>query len=154
MATFFNPESEEDLKLLHKSVRTDDELDNVVDQVEFQVIEAFKQRDMQRLTTYETFFDYEFGRDPMDEIKVRLVGYDEETPSESDNELKELLKRTIAGVVSWVLRNYNNTQKVSSIRQGQRSINYAGVVPSFKDWYSGWDNLLSNYDARIKTYGI
>jgi len=154
MATFFNPESEEDLKLLHKSVRTDDELDNVVDQVEFQVIEAFKQRDMQRLTTYETFFEYEFARDPLDEIKVRLVGYDEETPSESDNELKELLKRTIASVVSWVLRNYNNTQKVSSIRQGQRSINYAGVVPSWKDWYSGWDNLLSNYDARIKTYGI
>lgn len=152
MAEFFKIPQDENL--LHASVRDNDELQNVIDQVEFEIIEAFKQRDMQRLTTYEAFFDYEFGRDPFNEVKVRLVGYDEETPSESDEDLKELLKRTIAKVVSWVLRNYDNADKATSIKQGQRSISYSGVVPSWKDWYSGWDNMLHNYDARIKNYGI
>jgi hypothetical protein len=152
MSIFFNIAT--DSALLHAQVRDNPELQNVVDQVEFEIIEAFKQRDMQRLTTYESFFNYEFGRDPLQEVKVRLVGYDEETPEDSDADLKELLKRTIAKVVSWVLRNYDNADKAQSIRQGQRSITYSGVVPSWKDWYSGWDNMLHNYDARIKGYGI
>ncbi len=152
MADFFTLPQDENL--LHSSVRDNAELQNIVDQVEFEMIEAFKQRDMQRLTTYEQFFEYEFGRDPLDRIKVRLVGYDEDDPNSSDEDLKELLKRTIAKVTSWVLRNYDNADKAQMIKQGQRSISYAGVVPSYKDWYSGWDNMLHNYDARIKNYGI
>ncbi len=152
MADFFQLPQDE--HLLHKSVRDNDELENIIDQVEFEMIEAFKQRSMERLSTYEQFFEYEFGRDPMDEIKVRLVGYDEEDPTKSDEHLKDLLKRTIAKVTTWVLRNYDNADRVSSIQQGKRSITYAGVVPSYKDWYSGWDNMLHNYDARIKNYGI
>ncbi len=152
MADFFSIPQDENL--LHESVRDSDELQNVVDNVEFEIIEAFKQRDMQRLATYEQFFKYEFGRDPLDKIKVRLVGYDEDDPTNSDADLKELLKRTIARVTTWVLRNYDNTDQAQSIRQGNRSISYAGVVPSYKDWYEGWDSLLHNYDARFKNYGI
>jgi hypothetical protein len=154
MANFFNSASQSDKDLLHKSVRDHDELELLVDKVEHEIIDAFKQRDMQSLSTYEAFFEYEFGRDPSKDIKVRLSGYDEDDPASSDSGLKEALRRTIADVVSWALRNYDNSHNVRSIQQGQRSVTYATVIPSWRDWPSGWDNMLHNYDARISTYGI
>lgn len=154
MADFFDTTEQADLNLLHSSVREDDELDNVVDSVEWEIINAFSQRDMEGLGTYEAFFEYETGRDPNDEIKVRLVGYDPETQTDSDSGLKAVLKRTIAEIVSWVIRNYENTDGVNSIKQGQRSITYSGHAPSYDSFPKGWDRKLKNYDARIKQYGI
>lgn len=154
MATFFDITSQSDLNLLHSSVVNDDNLANVVDSVEWEIINAFSQRDMEKVGTIEAFFEYEFGRDPNDVIKVRLVGYDAETPANSDAGLKEVLKRTIADVASWVLRNYSNSNGVTSIKQGQRSISYSGHAPSYNNFPTYWDMKLKNYDARIKEYGI
>ena len=154
MADFFDTTKEADLNLLHSSIREDNELSNVVDSVEYQIIDAFKQRDMERVSTYEAFFEYESGRDPSSEIEVRLVGYDKENPKESEDGLKESLRRTIAEVVSWVLRNYDNNAEVNSERQGQRSVTYSTHAPTWDKFPEGWDRLLSNYDARIKGYGI
>lgn len=143
-----------DTGLLHASVRDNPELERVVESIQWEIIQAFSQRDMQGLTTYEAFFRYEFGVDPRDVIKVRLLGYDEENPEQSEAGLKEVLKRTIATIASWVLRNYDNNDGVKSIRQGQRSITYTGLSPSWRDFPAGWDRWLVNYDARIKNYGI
>ena len=152
--TFFDPTKPEDISLLHSSVRDHEELFDVSDRVEYEVLERYKQRDMERVSTYEAFFEYEFGRDPSQEIKVRLVGYDAETPADSEEGLKEALRRTIAEVVSWVLRNYDTQSDVSSIRQGSRSITYSGNAPTWESFPRGWDRLLKNYDASIKNYGI
>lgn len=152
--TFFDPSNPSDLSLLHSSVRDHDELYDVADKVEYEVLDRYRQRDMERVSTYEAFFEYEFGRDPNDEIKVRLVGYDAETPEDSEAGLKEALRRTIAEVVSWVLRNYDTQSDVSSIQQGQRSITYSGNAPTWESFPDGWDRYLKNYDASIKSYGI
>lgn len=154
MATFFDTTSDDDLDLLHESVRSHDELDNVVDKVEWEILNFYKQREGEAWTTYSDFFQYEDGADPLNEILVRLVGYDQDTPEDSEADLKEVLKYTIADVVTWVLRNYDNPQGVSSIQQGKRSIDYRGTVPDVKDWYNGWNNKLKNFDARISNYGI
>lgn len=152
MATFFDIPA--DNNLLHASVRDSSELTNVVNQVEWEILNAFSQRDMERVGTYEAFFEYESGRDPQDEIKVRLVGYDAEVPADSDAGLKEVLKRTIADIASWVLRNYDSNSDVQMIKQGQRAITYSGIAPTWDQFPRGWDNRLQNYDARIKNYGI
>lgn len=154
MATFFDASNPSDLDLLHSSIRSDDELQNVVNSVEWEVLNAFSQRDLEKIGTYEAFFEYENGRDPNDEIKVRLVGYDKTTPADSDAGLKEALKRTIAEIVTWVIRNYNSTDGVKSITQGKRSITYIGDSPDFNSFPMGWDRRLKNYDARIMPYGI
>lgn len=154
MANFFDTSAQADLNLLHSSIREHDELDNIVDKVEWEIIELFTQREGQNRGTWQDFFEYENGNDPNNELKVRLVGYDSTTPTDSDADLKEALKRTIARVTSWVLRDYNNAQGVTSISQGQRSVSYAGSVPSWQEWPDDWDRLLHNYDARIPNYGI
>ena len=154
MYQFLDVTDAEDLKLLHKEVREDSELENVVSQVQFEVIQAFSQRDMEGRSTYEAFFKYEFGSNPADVVKVRLLGYNEYDPESSGDSLKELLKRTIAKITSWTMRNYYNTQAATMIKQGQRSISYGGTVPSYMDFPAGWDSLLKNHDARIQPYGI
>lgn len=154
MAVFFDLSDQKHFEMLHSSVRDSDDLQSVVDSVEWEVINAFSQRDMEGLGTYEAFFEYEFGRDPNDEIKVRLAGYDSANPGDSDSGLKEALSRTIAEIVNWKIRNYDNPDGVESIRQGDRSISYSGHSPSFDQFPTGWDRRLKNYDARISPYGI
>lgn len=155
MADFFDTSAQADLDLLHSDIRDHSELDNVVNQVEWEILNsAFMQREGQNRGTWQDFFEYENGNDPNNELKVRLVGYDSDTPADSESDLKEALKRTIARVVSWVLRDYSNAQGVTQISQGQRSISYAGSVPSWQDWPDDWDRLLHNYDARIPTYKV
>lgn len=152
---FFDPSSQDDLQLLHEDIRQHSELVNVVSQVEWEIINsAFTQREGQNRGVWQDFFEYENGNNPNNELLVRLVGYDQDTPSNSEADLKEALRRTIARVVSWVLRDYSNPQNVSSISQGQRSVDYAGRVPDWQDWPDDWDRLLHNYDARIPNYGI
>ena len=154
MYQFFDIDNADDLDLLHSEVRENPELGATVTQVQAENIQAFSQRDMQGLTTYQSFFQYEFGVNPTDVIRVRLLGYNEDDPEESDEGLKDVFKRSIAEVVTWVLRNYSNPQGVTSIRQGQRSVTYAGVVPSYMDFPLGWDRWFKNYDGRIQPYGI
>ena len=154
MYLFFDVDNVNDLKLVHESVRDNDELGNIVEKVQWEIIEAFSQREMQGLTTYEAFFKYEFGVNPRDVIKVRLFGYNNEDPENSDEGLKEAFKRTIARVSSWIIRNYQNPQAVRRIRQGQRQVEYSGEIPTWEDFPKGWDRLFKNYDARIQPYGI
>jgi hypothetical protein len=146
-----------DLSLIHSDVREHPELSNVIDRVEWEILDAFSQRDLQGLTTVQAFFEYETGRDPNDEILVRLAGYDQASPTDSEDGLKEALRRTIANIANELLRGYDRERGVQSVRQGQIAIMYgtpSGYVPSWTDWPSGWDRFLKNYDARIKPYGI
>lgn len=154
MSTFFDTSDITDLNLLHSSIRNNEELDNVVDSVEWELIDSFTQRESLGLSTVDAFFEYEAGADPTASLEVRLVGYDPDDPADSEAGLKIALKRTIADIVSWVLRDYNNTQGVQSISQGRRSITYSGRVPSWREWPDGWDTKLDLYNAKHQNFGI
>lgn len=155
MPDFFDISSQADLNLLHSDVRTHNELLNVVEKVEWEIIDYYKQREgVLGVTNYSDFFEYEAGNDPDNEIKVRLVGYDQTTPADSRADLKAQLKRVIARGTSWVLRNYSVTQGVQSIRQGQRSVTYGIDVPTWDQFPSGIRGMLKNFDARTGAYGL
>lgn len=153
MADFFDTTVAADKNLLHADVRTDAELDNVIDQVEWEIIDFYSQRTGLGVANYADFFRYENGADPDNEIKVRLVGYDQTTPTSSQADLKQALRRTIADVASWALRNYYVSQDVKSITQGKRSVEYSGTL-SWRDFPDGWRRRLKNFDARFMNYGI
>jgi len=147
---FFDTSEQDDLDLLHSSVRTDSELDNVVANVEYEILDYYKQRPSIPILL-------QTGRENLyttNEIQVRLLDYDNDTPSDSEQELKDALKKTIAEITSWVIRNYNNSQNVDSIKQGKRSISYYGLSPSWKDFPSGWQRWLKNFDDREALYSI
>ena len=150
MATFFDVTSQADLNLLHKSVRGDDELSNVVDQIEWELIDYFKQRPNVPIY-FRTGLE---NLSTLNEIVVKLFDYDSDSPENSGNDLKEALRRTIADIASWVLRNYDSPDKVQSITQGKRSVTYMGAVPSWRGWPDGWAKRLKNFDNREALYSI
>ena len=147
---FFDTASSDDLDLLHSSVRTNDELENVVANVEYEILDYYKQRPSIPLTL-------QTGRENLyttNEIQVRLIDYDNDNPSNSEQDLKDALKKTIAEISSWVIRNYETPQGVNSIQQGKRSISYHGLSPTWNDFPSGWRRWLKNFDDREALYSI
>lgn len=147
MADFFDTTENDDLNLLHSTVRDHDELDNVVDQVEWEIINHYSQRPQDRgrirsgnenLGTVNT-------------IEVMLIDYD---GTDSPDGLKDALKRTIADVAEGILLNYDNERGVQSKRQGQRAISYRGANLDSRTWPSGWSYRLKNYDDREAVYAI
>ena len=150
MSTFFDPSKKEDLDLLHSSVRDDDELTNVVNKVEYEMIDHFRQR-----PDIPVYFRSGFENlSSQNRIKVRLIGYSEDDPSQSNTDLKEALRRSIAHVVSYILRNYDNLVGAQAMRQGQRSVTYKGVIPDVDKWPDGWKSYLRNFDDREAHYSI
>ena len=150
MSTFFDPSKQEDLDLLHSSVRNDDELTNVVNKVEYEMIDHFRQR-----PDIPVYFRSGFENlSSKNRIKVRLIGYSEDDPTQSNADLKEALRRSIAHVVSYILRNYDNLVGAQAIRQGQRSVTYKGVIPDVDKWPDGWKSYLRNFDDREAHYSI
>jgi len=150
MADFFDINTVADQSLLHSSIRDDAELQNVVDQVEWEIIDYFRQRESLRS-------DIVSGKENLtstQSINVMLIGYDQATPTDSRDDLQEALRRTIADITTWVLRNYSNPQGVQSKSQGNRSYTATGVIPTWREWPDGWKSKLRNFDAKIPSYGI
>ena len=150
MADFFDINTVADQSLLHSSIRDDAELQNVVDQVEWEIIDYFRQRESLRS-------DIVSGKENLtstQSINVMLIGYDQATPTDSRDDLQEALRRTIADITNWVLRNYSNPQGFQSKSQGNRSYTATGVIPTWREWPDGWKSKLRNFDAKIPSYGI
>jgi len=148
--TFFDPSNPSDLSLIHSSVRDHEELYDVADKVEYEMIDHFRQRPDMPLYFRSGFENLS----SLNRVKVRLIGYSEDSPEDSNANLKEALRRSIGYVVSYILRNYDNTVGAESIRQGQRSISYRGQIPNVNDWPSGWKKYLRNFDDREAQYSI
>lgn len=147
---FFDVTVQDDLDLLHSAVRNDSELDNVIANVEYEILDYYKQRPSIPL-------GLQVGRENLyntNQVSVRLLGYDQDNPANSTQQLKDALKKTIAEVASWVIRNYNTPQNMQSIRQGKRSLSYHGRSPSWRDFPDGWQRWLSNFDDREARYSI
>ncbi len=147
---FFDTNEQDDLDLLHSSVRDDSELDNVVANVEYEILDYYKQRPSIPL-------QLQVGRENLyntNQVSVRLLDYDQDNPANSTQELKDAIKKTIAEITSWVIRNYNTPQNVESIQQGKRSVSYYGLSPSWQDFPKGWQRWLKNFDDREARYSI
>ena len=152
---FFDPNNPQDVRLLHASVRGHEEMKTVSYQIEWEVIDFYTQRENLRyrygnrrpVTGVENLRDRQ-------EIRVMLIDYDQNEPEKSPDELKEALRRTIADIVSWVLRNYDNTQDAQSIRQGDRSISFATTIPNWRNFPNGWNRRMKNWDFRVAGYSI
>lgn len=132
--TFFDLNSPDDLALINAAVRDHDELNTVAEMAEWEVIEAYTEG-------------------AGDRAVVKLKGYDQDDPSESEADLKEALRRTIADVVSTLLLDYDNDRGVLSERQGNRSVTY-GRASTWRDWPTGWQSKLTRFDRRTPAYSI
>lgn len=156
MADFFDTSAQADLDLLHSSIREHPELDNMVDKVEFEILQFYSQRENDHWDNYWDFFKYEKGAPTSTEILVRLVGYDQDTPTNSEADLQEALRRTIAEVASWALRNYSNSPGAHNVTLGRFSTGSGGLsdLPTVNDWPDNWNRFLKNFDAKIPKYGI
>lgn len=121
-----------------------------MEKVEYEILDYYSQRPSVPLTLRT-------GRENLytsNEISVRLIDYDQDTPEDSPADLKDALRRTIADVASWVLRNYDTSQGVGQITQGKRSITFMGSAPDWRQWPDGWQRYLKNYDDREAVYSI
>lgn len=150
MADFFNPAN--DVNLLHSSIRTHSELSNVVEKVEYEIIDFYSQRPSIPIRVKTGSENLRIGPNSTG-IEVQLIGYDPDDPTNSDADLKEALRRSIAKIVEWVLLGYNDTSKVKSESMGRWSAEYI-TVPSYKEWPNGWNNLLKNFDDREALYSV
>lgn len=121
---FFDPNNADDLALLHSTVREDPNLSTVVESIEWDILNRYTE-----------------------DSKVMLKGY----PDAED--LKQAMRRTIADVASWVLRDYDNEQGVVSMQQGNRSITYARAS-SWNEWPREWAHRLARFDKRTVIYSI
>lgn len=150
MAVFLEVKKPEDRNLLHATVRDSDEIEIVVDNVEDEIIDFYSQRPSIPLR-------FRTGRENLyttSDISVRLIGYNKDDPANSDTQLVSALKKTIAKVSSYILMNYDNSNNIGSIQQGDRSITYAGKAPTWDEFPPGWQRLLKNFDDREAVYSI
>lgn len=146
---YFDHTDSNDTALLHSDVRTHSELENVSEQVEWEVIDHYREEwpelDQGDYTTYDP--------DVAIQTTVKLHGYADDPDNASAN-LKQALRRTIADVVSNVLRQYDNERGIQSHQLGNRSETYAGEIPTKDDWPDNWNHRLARYDNRDPVYGL
>lgn len=126
---WFDVTESADLDLLHSSIRNDDELLNAVTRAQLDIFTAYREGGV-----------------------VKLSGYDADVEL-ADAELVTVVKNTIADIVSFRLRSYNNEYGVESIQQGQRSITfrdsgYWDAMPK------RWNSLLTDFDTREALYYV
>jgi hypothetical protein len=129
-------DKQNDAHLLHPSVREDDELDNAIDKAEYDIFNHFT--------------------DTKGEITLR--GYDDD-PAKADVSLRDAVKRTIANMVSFRLRVYDNQEGVTAIQQGVRSVSWSqprmgGSAPGWGSYPEHWDKYLVPFDDSEVLYHV
>jgi hypothetical protein len=135
MAYYFNPASADDLKLLHSTIRTNVELENIAPQVEDAIRNLYTEYD----SINETY-------------TVKLRGYTDD-PDDAPALFKAAYKQAIANAISFVLRNYTAEQGLKRDKRGQREQEFKeGFNPStFPSWCL---EGLALFDIRTLMYSI
>lgn len=151
MASYFDASEQADKDLLHSDVRDHAELELVATDVEYQVIEHFRQEKEYDETSL-------MPANPQDaiETEIRLAGYDVDADdADVDEHLKKALRYTIAYVISYCLRNYDNERNVNSKKRGNRSKSYSGSIPTKEEWPDDWSyRYLDTFDTTDIVYGL
>lgn len=146
---YFDPTSDSDKSLLHSDVRDHSELERVATQVEFDVINHYREE-----LRYESGSRaYAYPPNGPVQTAVYLNGY-EEDPQKAEKHFREALRHTIADLISFSLRVYDNEIGVTSQRRGGRSKSFAGKVPTPNQWPDGWSRRLAIYDNTEVLYGL
>ena len=133
MATFFDTELTADVNLIHTRVRTDENLDTIVDTVERDVLLRFTIR-----TGVNTY-------------RVELEGYDDTTPANSNAYLIEALRRTIGKVASHRLLHYDDDDSHMSESMADYSYSRGGNKLD-PDWPDSWESELSQFYAETERW--
>lgn len=135
MATFFNVTGEtNDSALLHHSIRSHAEAQNVVDATERDILSCFT-RGMSDSSQF-----------------VALEGYEDDAPASSEAGLKADLKYTIGEVASHRLRYLDDDPKATLSVRGSRKLGRkAGALDPM--WPSGWERRLIKRQTRV-SHGV
>ena len=128
MAYFLDVTDDDDLALIHASVRGHEEMATTVDESERDILMKYTVRT--GINTYE----------------VQLEGYNDSDPASSNASLVESLKRIVARVASHRLRNYDR----NPIYQKERLDVYeydrgSGAGVASDKWPDGWDDELRKF---------
>lgn len=135
MAYFFNAADEDDLALLHSTVRRHAERDTTVEEAERDVLGEFTVRT--GTNTYE----------------VALEGYVDADPATSHATLKAALKRAIAKVVSYRLRGYDRNPGYQRERLDVYEYDRgSGSTRSSELWPTGWDRELRKFFSETQSW--
>lgn len=152
MASYFQFDDADDLKLLHSSIRTSAELENVASSAEADVIATYRFRISggswrlrnQILNSEGSPYLY-----PNEDFVVYLDGYRPDADDAlTSTLLKDALKRAIANVISHRLRSYNSQGKVKREKRGRREVEFQSA--SDNDWPDNWSSSLAEFDLRPK----
>ena len=138
MATFFDITSQDDVDLLHASVRKHTERDRVINAVEVEILNRFT------------------IRTGVNAYRVELEGYDDTTPASSHATLKAALKRAIAAVASHRLRYYDRDPSLQIEELGDYKYDRgSGAGKLDVDWPASWDSELTRfYNERPPLFHI
>lgn len=151
MATYFDYSDSDDTALLHSYVRTHTELEQVANEVEYEIIEmyTFPTPTQPYIENFgDTYFSDEkpYYHTTSDHI-VWLNGYRPDADDTLTNPLlKEAMRRTIAKVVSHRLLHYDYWARIKREKRGRREVEYE--TQNDKMWPDAWDALLVAFDLR------
>lgn len=128
MADYFSIPDDSDL--LHPSVRNDDNLQNVVNKVEYDILSEYRNANG----------------------KVELQGFDPD-PSQTSPQLAKALKHTIAEVVSHRLRVDDIQPGLTGLSRGDRSWSWGDPEKMNRKWPDDWNSLLVTFEMESQAKG-
>lgn len=154
MATYFDSTQAADKNLLRPGNRTNTDLANVAADVEKDVIEHFTAR--AHYTLYTARASLPVAGELVNEslgLYVFLRGYKADAADAAvDSDLKDALKREIAGVIDWRLMQRDvNTLTTSESDGSGKSISLRGDANAI--FPPGFGRRLRNFDLREPTWG-
>lgn len=166
MATYFDPEEEVDLALLHPDVRAHSDLARVANAAEADIVEQFTKQGTASLRDRATGAGNPFYYYTENGVwyTVHLMGY-HATPSSAAGYaedradwtgLCEAMRWTVADVTTWRLLHYDDDPDVTAETHGRESWTYRAGRDT--RWPPNWDRRLRRYvqernDPRI-VYGL
>lgn len=119
----------DDIDLFHSSVRDHPELNVAIRKAQFDVFNHYLQ-----------------------DGEIKLKGY-EADPDQADSMLVSHVKQTIADVVSFRLRNYDQQDGIQSKRSGNRSITFSQSA-TWDALPQRWTKYLVDFDNRKALYHV
>jgi hypothetical protein len=153
VATYFDSTQATDKNLLPPEFRSAADLANVAADVEKDVIGHYTEHG--RDTLFRASRDFSQPGEQVNEnlsLWVRLRGYKADAAhADVDPDLRDALKRTIADVITWRLRQHNADPLMASESSDQRSKTWRdSAVYTFP---RSWDRRLRNFDLTEPVWG-
>jgi hypothetical protein len=146
MASYFDAKNQDDLNLLPTRFRDAEDIAAVAAQVERDILSEFTIRTAGDIRIGDTVFNNNLG------LAIYLYGYKEDADdADTDADLKQALKDTVAEVILWRLRRRVHDVAVMAEGDGNKSVTYNDHARD-QLFPPNWSFRLHPYDARPPTY--